>query len=126
MGRHAAAAASRRRPRPCRALPGRAPAHAGLRRRGLVGWVAPHRVADERGHVHAVDVAFPALRLAVEIDGWAWHTDPARFGADRRAWNRLERQGWHLLHLTADDVLLHLEATLDVIETRVRELASAA
>src|SRR5512134_1218343 len=25
--------------------------HAGLRRRGPVGWVAQHRVADERGHV---------------------------------------------------------------------------
>jgi very-short-patch-repair endonuclease len=100
--------------------------HAGLRRRGLVGWVAQHRVRDAEGHVRSVDVAFVALRLAVELDGWAWHSDPGRFRADRQAWNRLERQGWHVLHVTADDVMLRLDAVLDLIEARVRELSSPA
>jgi very-short-patch-repair endonuclease len=100
--------------------------HAGLRRRGLTAWVAQHRVVDEHGHVRDLDVAFPALLLAIEVDGWAWHSEPTRFQADSAAWNRLDALGWHVLHVTWDDVALRLDAVLDEIETRVRQLVGAA
>jgi very-short-patch-repair endonuclease len=83
-------------------------------------------VVDEHGHVRDLDVAFPALLLAIEVDGWAWHSEPTRFQADSAAWNRLDALGWHVLHVTWDDVALRLDAVLDEIETRVRQLVGAA
>lgn len=37
----------------------------------------------------AIDLAFPDVRLAVEIDSWAWHVDVDRFRADRHKGNAL-------------------------------------
>jgi hypothetical protein len=50
-----------------------------LRDAGITGWVVGHRFGP-----HLIDLAFPARRVAVEVDGWAWHVDVDRFRADRR------------------------------------------
>jgi very-short-patch-repair endonuclease len=70
-----------------------------LRRAGIDGWVLGHPVGP-----YTIDVAFPAARLAVEIDGWAWHVDQDRFAADRRKGNALVRAGWTLLRFTWHDL----------------------
>jgi very-short-patch-repair endonuclease len=70
-----------------------------LRDSGLTGW--------ERGRPFerwSIDVAFPAAMLAIEVDGWAWHVDVDRFGADRRKGNALVRAGWQLLRFTWHDL----------------------
>lgn len=36
-----------------------------------------------------IDLAYPAVRLAIEVDGWAWHSDTTRFRNDRRKGNAL-------------------------------------
>ncbi|NWJ71926.1 type IV toxin-antitoxin system AbiEi family antitoxin domain-containing protein [Pseudonocardia sp. ICBG1122] len=51
-----------------------------------------------------IDLAFPAVRVAVEIDGWAWHSDPERFRTDRRKQNALVAAGWTVLRFTWSDV----------------------
>lgn len=53
---------------------------------------------------YTIDLAFPAARLAVEVDGWAWHSDPVRFRADRRKGNALTGAGWQLLRFTWHDL----------------------
>jgi very-short-patch-repair endonuclease len=70
-----------------------------LRRAGVDGWVLGHPVGP-----YTIDIAFPAARLAVEIDGWAWHVDHDRFAADRRKGNALVRAGWTLLRFTWHDL----------------------
>jgi very-short-patch-repair endonuclease len=70
-----------------------------LRRAGVTGWVLGFRLGP-----HVLDLAFPAARLAVEVDGWAWHTDPARFAADCRKGNAITRTGCDLLRFTWHDV----------------------
>jgi very-short-patch-repair endonuclease len=70
-----------------------------LREAALSGWV--------RGHPFArwtIDVAFPAAKLAIEVDGWAWHMDVERFRADRQKGNALVRAGWDLLRFTWHDL----------------------
>jgi very-short-patch-repair endonuclease len=99
--------------------------HAGLSRRGVQGWVKQHRVVDGDGHVRDLDVAFVRVRLGIEIDGWAWHSGRDRFQRDRWAHNRLDRLGWHVLHFTWADVMLRLDAVLDEIESRLRQLSVA-
>ena len=70
-----------------------------LRGAGLTGWV--HGMAFQRW---TVDFAFPAARLAVEVDGWAWHMDAQRFRTDRHKGNALVRGGWDLLRFTWHDL----------------------
>lgn len=63
-----------------------------LRAAGIGGWVLGHPFGPFR-----IDLAFPAEKVAVEVDGWAWHVDAERFRADRRKGNALTRGGWDLL-----------------------------
>jgi very-short-patch-repair endonuclease len=70
-----------------------------LRDSGLTGW--------ERGRPFGrwtIDIAFPEAKLAIEVDGWAWHMDVDRFRADRRKGNALVRAGWQLLRFTWHDL----------------------
>lgn len=66
-----------------------------LREAGIDGWVLGFPLGD-----YEIDVAFPARRLAVEVDGWAWHIDPERFQRDREKGNALVAGGWELLRFT--------------------------
>jgi very-short-patch-repair endonuclease len=70
-----------------------------LRDAGLMGW--EHGRPFERW---TIDIAFPDARLAIEVDGWAWHMDVDRFRADRRKGNALVRAGWQLLRFTWHDL----------------------
>lgn len=66
-----------------------------LREAGIGGWVLGHPLGPYR-----IDLAFPAQRVAVEVDGWAYHVDPERFRNDRRKGNFITRSGWDLLRFT--------------------------
>jgi very-short-patch-repair endonuclease len=70
-----------------------------LRTAGVTGWVLGYPFGPYR-----IDVAFPAARLAIEVDGWAWHVDAARFRNDRRKGNAITRAGWDLLRFTWHDL----------------------
>lgn len=66
-----------------------------LRGAGIQGWVLGHPLGP-----YWIDLAFPAERVAIEVDGWAWHVDPDRFRNDRRKGNYITRSGWDLLRFT--------------------------
>lgn len=63
-------------------------------RAGLTGWVPNLPVTLPGGWLVHVDLGFEDAKLAVEVDGRAWHTDPKRFQADRTRQNALTRAGW--------------------------------
>jgi len=70
-----------------------------LRAAGITGW--------ELGYTwcgHVIDVAFPALRIAIEADGWAWHVTPERFVHDRQRQNAMVNGQWHVLRFTWHDL----------------------
>ncbi|MGI8817111.1 MAG: DUF559 domain-containing protein [Pseudonocardia sp.] len=85
-----------------------------LRRRRVEGWVANFRTVVGGRRV-VLDVAFPLHRVAVEVDGWAWHTDPERFQRDRSRQNALHLTGWTVLRFTWHDVADHPDHVVDVI-----------
>lgn len=62
--------------------------HRLLRGAKLDGWVVNHLVMLS-GVEYWIDVAFLTRRLAIEVDGWAWHSDVDRFAHDRRRQNAL-------------------------------------
>lgn len=63
------------------------------------------RVLDEHGAFLAeVDLAYPHLRLAIEIDGFAWHSSPERKRRDEERQNLLVLAGWTVLRFSAVEV----------------------
>jgi very-short-patch-repair endonuclease len=78
--------------------------HRILRHAGIRGWVANYQV-QVAGMVRArVDVAFVELRIAIEVDGFAYHSDRARFQRDRSRQNLLVGLGWTVLRFTWSDL----------------------
>ncbi|MGW5073190.1 DUF559 domain-containing protein [Rhodococcus sp. NPDC004095] len=69
--------------------------HRLLRRAGITGW-KPHLTSCG----YEIDVAFVRPRVAIEVDGWAWHRDVERFNHDLERQNVLVNAGWHLLRFS--------------------------
>jgi very-short-patch-repair endonuclease len=67
---------------------------------GITGWVGNLRVVVH-GHPYYVDIGFPKIKLAVEIDGREFHTAAADFEKDRWRQNDLVNAGWRVLRFTA-------------------------
>lgn len=55
------------------------------------------------------------VRLAIEHDGFAYHSDRSAFRKDRFRRNAIERAGWALLELTYEDVLYNRSRSADLI-----------
>lgn len=63
------------------------------------------RIEAENGLVAYVDLAFPEVKLAVEIDGYVAHSRPAEFRYDRVRQNALITElGWTLLRYTPFEI----------------------
>ncbi|MFP4311244.1 MAG: DUF559 domain-containing protein [Nitriliruptoraceae bacterium] len=61
-----------------------------------------YTIRSETGVILAeVDLAYPTHRLAIEIDGFRWHSSPARKRADEDRQNRLLLAGWTVLRFSA-------------------------
>jgi very-short-patch-repair endonuclease len=89
-----------------------------LRAARLSGWRRGHPVAGYR-----VDFAFVERRVAIEVDGWAWHSDPARLRRDRRRQNSLVLSGWTVLRFTWYDLTQRPEVVIADILTALRRAA---
>lgn len=79
--------------------------HRLLRKAGIAGWRPNHDVWWDGELVAVVDVAFLAARLAIEVDGMAWHTGADRFQRDRSRQNDLVGLGWTVLRFTWSDLV---------------------
>lgn len=79
---------------------------------GITGWVLGR---EWEGYV--IDVAFPRQRIAIEIDGWAWHRTPERFVRDGRRQNAVVNGGWHVLRFSWHDLTDRPAAVLAEIRT---------
>ncbi|MBW0110005.1 DUF559 domain-containing protein [Pseudonocardia sp. KRD-182] len=89
-----------------------------LRGAGLGGW--EHGAPFGRW---TIDFAFHEAKLAIEVDGWAWHVDVTRFRADRHKGNALHRGGWDLLRFTWHDLTLRPGYVLAEVRAALRAAA---
>lgn len=71
---------------------------------------------------YRVDIAFAGHKLAVEIDGMAYHSNAEAFQHDRTRGNALAAAGWTVLHFTWADIVERPAQTIAVIR---RHLALA-
>lgn len=88
--------------------------HKLLRDAGLTGWRANHRVGGYR-----VDVGFPAARVAIEVDGFAFHSGADAFQVDRVRQNDIVLLGWQVLRFTWLDLTEYPERVLAVIRSAI-------
>jgi very-short-patch-repair endonuclease len=72
-----------------------------LRRHGLPPAAFQHEALPRT----RVDFAYPARRLAIEVDGYGPHAGRAAFQRDRTRQNRLVAAGWTVLRYTWVDVV---------------------
>lgn len=78
---------------------------------GFTGYVVNLPVRLGNASVR-IDVAFPHARVAIEVDGRAFHASPARFQSDRTRQNRLVAAGWRVLRFTWEDLTQRPEMVL--------------
>jgi very-short-patch-repair endonuclease len=75
-----------------------------LRQNRLPIPIPQHEIRD-RGHLIAVvDFAYPDVVLAIEADGYRWHSSRDQWQRDLARRSELARLGWRVIHVTADDL----------------------
>lgn len=71
---------------------------------------------------HRIDIAIPAVRLAIEVDGWEWHgKHKGDFTRDRVRQNLLTQHGWRILRFTAGQIRKDVAECVDMIERSIEE-----
>ena len=88
--------------------------HQLLREAGIGGWKANHRVGGYR-----VDVGFAAQKVAIEVDGFAFHSDPDAFQIDRQRQNDLVLLGWQVLRFTWLDLTAYPDRVIALIRSAI-------
>lgn len=68
------------------------------------------------GRKFQIDIAFPAHKLAIELDGHTAHSFKDKFQRDRERQNLLTLHGWRILRFTAKDVSSRLTESLGIIQ----------
>jgi hypothetical protein len=72
------------------------------------GWPRPKlqfEIWDGGLFLARVDAAYPDLRIAIEADGYAFHSALPDFARDRSRQNALTSRRWRVLRFTAEDAL---------------------
>ncbi len=68
---------------------------------GLPRPVLEHRIhAGDGAFIAQVDLCWPDLGIAIELDSWAWHHSRASFESDRARYSRLSAEGWLVITVT--------------------------
>lgn len=88
--------------------------HQLLREAGIGGWKANYRVGGYR-----VDVGFAAQKVAIEVDGFAFHSDPDAFQIDRQRQNDLVLLGWQVLRFTWLDLTAYPDRVIALIRSAI-------
>jgi very-short-patch-repair endonuclease len=75
---------------------------------------------------YRVDFAYPHLMLAIEVDGYIWHSGRERFERDLARRNQLQAMGWTVLVFTWRQVVEDPDGIAAEIVRTHRRLSQAA
>jgi very-short-patch-repair endonuclease len=85
-----------------------------LKHAGITGWQANRRVMG-----YEVDFYFRKANLVVEVDGFAFHTDPESFERDRRKQNALIVSNHQVLRFTWIDLTEYPDRTIELVKRAI-------
>lgn len=91
-----------------------------LRAADVGGWRQHYRIDG-----YELDLAFADHRVAVEVDGWAWHSDARAFRNDRQRQNSLVLAGWTVLRFTWHDLSQRPERVITEIQAALSARAAS-
>jgi very-short-patch-repair endonuclease len=91
-----------------------------FKRAGLPIPACQHEIRDRGRLIAVVDFAYPSRLLAIEADGYRWHSGRARWQRDLARRNELTRLGWHVIHVTAEDLHRRHEVVVATIASALR------
>lgn len=86
-----------------------------LKGAGIVGFTPNLTVRLSDGTSAEIDIAFPDRRIAIELDGYAFHSGADAFRSDVRRGNRLLADGWTVRRFTWDDLLRDPDAFVTTV-----------
>lgn len=83
---------------------------------GVSGYLAirEHRFLPPRKW--KFDLAFPACKVAIEIDGGRWHVTGRDMNREAERNNEAQILGWKVLHFTSDMIDSDLQGCVDVVK----------
>jgi very-short-patch-repair endonuclease len=84
---------------------------------GIPAPACQHRVVLRSGRPCYLDFAWPGARVALEVDGYAFHADRDTFDHDRERGNALLELGWHVVHTTASQIKNDPEGLVDTLRS---------
>lgn len=93
---------------------------------GLLLPVQQLEVYDADGFIMRVDFAYPDLKIAIEIDGAAYHNNSKAFELDPVKRNRLKLAGWLLLEFTARRLRDHPVEVCEEVARAIRIRSAAS
>lgn len=77
------------------------------------------------GRRYVIDIAFPDIKLAIEIDGWQYHGKYLeQFKKDRIRQNALAMNGWRVLRYFHGQIMQNREDVVDEIREAIRIIES--
>jgi very-short-patch-repair endonuclease len=82
-----------------------------LKQAGITGWKANQKVAG-----YEVDYVFEATKVAIEIDGLAFHSDSDDFHRDRIKQNAIALAGYQILRFTWLDLVEYPERVIATVK----------
>lgn len=90
------------------------------RHAGLPEPVAQYEIRD-KGRVIAVpDFAYPEHLVAIEVDGYRWHSGRRKWQHDLSRRNTITKRGWRLIHVTDHDLVHRPEEIAATIAETLR------
>ena len=94
-----------------------------IRQSELGRWRSNFPLKDSQRRVIArLDFAFPSKRIAIEVDGRAFHTDHASFERDRIRQNAVLLMGWTMFRFTWEELTQHRARVVQTVrEALARE-----
>jgi hypothetical protein len=85
--------------------------------------VTQFELRDGRRLVARIDLAWPAQRVALELDGYRYHADARTFVSDRERGNRIVSMGWTLLRTTPTAVRERPHSVINDVKAALRRAA---
>ena len=86
-----------------------------LRRSGLPEPNRQYKIFLDGRFIARVDLAYPAERVAIETDGYAYHSGRARWEKDLARRNSLQDAGWRVVHVTAQQLRSKEPAWIEMV-----------
>ena len=86
---------------------------------GLPEPLLQYEIVDRDGRLWRVDFAWPDRRVAVEYDGFDWHSSPEALRRDRQKRAALEEIDWRVVSIVSDDVRRHRDVMVRRIDAQL-------